>query len=129
MIAFIGIFLALVVVLPLLTKKRTQCSILCPFGAMQSLLDRISPFRVAINTKACVSCGACDRACPMLAMNPATRAKGRRRIVVREMRNLLRRLPGKGPSDTNSAWASAPRRRRETPLRKARPLRWARPLR
>jgi len=77
MIAFIGIFLALVVVLPLLTKKRTQCSILCPFGAMQSLLDRISPFRVAIDTKACVSCGACDRACPMLAMNPATRAKGR----------------------------------------------------
>ena len=77
MIAFIGIFLALVVVLPLLTKKRTQCSTLCPFGAMQSLLDRFSPFKVAVDTGACVSCGACDRACPMLAMNPESRAKGR----------------------------------------------------
>jgi len=77
LIAFMGIFLALVVVLPLLTKKRTQCSVLCPFGATQSLLGRLSPFSVAVDTDDCVSCGACDRACPMLAMNPETRAKGR----------------------------------------------------
>jgi len=77
LIAFVGLFLSLVVVLPLLTKKRTQCSLLCPFGAMQSLLDRISPFRVAIDTGLCVSCGACDRVCPMLALNPEARSKGR----------------------------------------------------
>ena len=77
LIVFIGLFLALVVVLPLLTKKRTQCSILCPFGAMQSLLDRLSPFRVAVDAQACVSCGVCDKACPMLALNPLSRAKGR----------------------------------------------------
>jgi ferredoxin-type protein NapH len=76
LIVFVGLFLALVVVLPLLTKKRTQCSALCPFGAMQSLLDRISPFRVAVDAGACVSCGSCDRACPMIALNPDSRAKG-----------------------------------------------------
>jgi ferredoxin-type protein NapH len=76
LIVFVGLFLGLVVVLPLLSKRRTQCSALCPFGAMQSLLDRLSPFRVAIDAEACVSCGACDRACPMLALDPGTRAKG-----------------------------------------------------
>jgi len=77
LIVFVGLFLSLVIVLPLLTKKRTQCSILCPFGAMQSILDRFSPFRVAVDASACVSCGACDRACPMIALNPESRAKGR----------------------------------------------------
>jgi ferredoxin-type protein NapH len=77
LVFFVGLFLALVVVLPLLTKRRTQCSILCPFGAMQSLLDRISPFRVAVNSAACVDCGACDRACPMIALNSRCRAGGR----------------------------------------------------
>jgi ferredoxin-type protein NapH len=35
---FVVLFAALVVVLPLLTKKRTQCSFFCPFGAFQSIL-------------------------------------------------------------------------------------------
>ncbi len=77
LIVFIGLYLGLVVVLPLLSKKRTQCSILCPFGAMQSLLDRISPFRVAIDAEACVSCGSCDKACPMSALGPEARLAGR----------------------------------------------------
>lgn len=77
LIVFIGLYLGLVVVLPLLSKKRTQCSILCPFGAMQSLLDRLSPFRVSIDTSACVSCGACDKACPMSALGPEARRSGR----------------------------------------------------
>jgi Polyferredoxin len=76
LILFIGLFLGLVVVLPLLSKRRTQCSILCPFGALQSLLDRLSPFRVAIDKSACLSCGACDRACPMLALGPEARERG-----------------------------------------------------
>jgi polyferredoxin len=76
LIIFIGLFLGLVVVLPLLSKRRTQCSILCPFGALQSLLDRLSPFRVAVDASACVSCGACDKACPMIALNAETRAAG-----------------------------------------------------
>ena len=41
------LFLGLVVVLPLLTKKRTQCSFLCPFGAFQSHLQQDRRFRRA----------------------------------------------------------------------------------
>ena len=37
---FVLLFAGLVVVLPLLTKKRTQCSYFCPFGAFQSLFNK-----------------------------------------------------------------------------------------
>lgn len=77
LIVFVGLYLALVVVLPIASKRRTQCSLLCPFGAMQSFLDRLSPFTVAVDTAACVDCGACDRVCPTLALNKDARARGR----------------------------------------------------
>lgn len=76
LIVFVGLFLGLVVVLPALSKRRTQCSTLCPFGAMQSLLDRLSPYAVKVDAAACVGCGACDRACPMLAIDSESRAAG-----------------------------------------------------
>jgi polyferredoxin len=76
LIAFVGLFLGLVVILPALSKRRTQCSTLCPFGALQSLLDKLSPYYVAIDTNACVSCGACDSSCPMLALDKDARAAG-----------------------------------------------------
>ena len=76
LILFVGLFLGLVVVLPALSKRRTQCVTLCPFGAMQSLLDKLSPYRVAVNTSACVSCGACEWVCPMLAIDAESRASG-----------------------------------------------------
>lgn len=76
LIAFVGLFLGLVVILPALSKRRTQCSTLCPFGALQSLLDKLSPYYVAVDTSACVSCGACDSSCPMLALGKEARAAG-----------------------------------------------------
>ncbi len=77
LILFVGLFLGLVVILPLLTKRRTQCSILCPFGALQSFLDRISPVHVRVDRNLCVDCGLCDKACPMLALDKEARAAGR----------------------------------------------------
>ena len=56
---------------PLLTKKRTFCSFLCPFGAWQAFWGRINPFRVAADPEkfaACVSCAACADSCPMYAI-------------------------------------------------------------
>ncbi len=76
LILFVGLFLGLVVILPLLTKRRTQCSLLCPFGALQSLLDRLSPFRVRVDRNLCVDCGLCEAACPMLALDAESRAGG-----------------------------------------------------
>lgn len=75
-VLFISGFTGMVVVLPLLTRKRFQCATFCPFGALQSLLDRISPFRIRIDSASCVSCMACVAACPVNALDADAIRKG-----------------------------------------------------
>lgn len=74
---FIALFLGLVVVLPLLSKKRTQCSFLCPFGAFQSIFNKTSAIDVRLDTSRCVSCKLCENSCPTLSINPAAVQAGR----------------------------------------------------
>lgn len=76
LIAAATLFLSLAVVLPALTRRRTQCSAFCPFGAFQSLLDRFSPYGVKIDRAKCVDCGACSAACPSLALDAAVVKSG-----------------------------------------------------
>lgn len=71
-VMFIGIFVILVVILPILTKKRTQCGALCPFGAMASLTDRISMYKVVIDTEKCTGCMKCAAVCPFFAIDTDT---------------------------------------------------------
>ncbi|HOE09436.1 MAG TPA: 4Fe-4S binding protein [Treponemataceae bacterium] len=80
---FMSVFLIFIVILPILTKKRTQCSMLCPFGAMQSLLDPVSIYRVAIDTDKCTSCMQCASVCPFNAIDidTITQKKGRPEIT------------------------------------------------
>ncbi|MDD4997973.1 MAG: 4Fe-4S binding protein [Syntrophales bacterium] len=68
-IIFVSLFAALVVALPLLTKRRTQCSLFCPFGAFQSFTNRLNVFEVRVDPQKCVKCGKCARECPVLAVN------------------------------------------------------------
>lgn len=56
------------IALPVLTKKRTFCSLICPFGAFVSLCGRVSPYRVNINRTKCIACGRCQNVCPVLAI-------------------------------------------------------------
>ncbi|MBA4422325.1 MAG: 4Fe-4S ferredoxin [Syntrophus sp. (in: bacteria)] len=67
-ILFASLFIALVIVLPLLTKRRTQCSLFCPFGAMQGLTNRINAFDVRIDPDRCINCKRCVTACPTLSV-------------------------------------------------------------
>lgn len=76
-ILFVTLFAALVVILPLLTKRRTQCSLFCPFGAMQSLTNRINAFTVAIAPDRCVRCRRCVASCPTLSMTEESLQAGR----------------------------------------------------
>ncbi len=69
MVIMIILFIGLVIVLPLLTKRRMQCALLCPFGAMQSLTNKISPFELRIDPQKCTNCGQCIRNCPVFALN------------------------------------------------------------
>jgi polyferredoxin len=71
------LFAGLVIVLPLLTKKRTQCAFLCPFGAFQSLFEKINIFEIRINREQCSDCLLCRNQCPTLALNQESVQKGK----------------------------------------------------
>ncbi|OFY45293.1 MAG: hypothetical protein A2Z69_02110 [Bacteroidetes bacterium RBG_13_44_24] len=66
---FISLFAGLVVVLPVMTRKRTQCSFLCPLGAINTLSNKITPFTVKIDKASCTECFKCVAACPLFALN------------------------------------------------------------
>jgi ferredoxin-type protein NapH len=65
---FISLFGGLVVTLPVLTKKRTQCSFLCPLGAINTVSNKINPFVVSIDYQKCTECFKCVEVCPMYAL-------------------------------------------------------------
>jgi polyferredoxin len=66
---FISLFAGLVVVLPVMTKKRTQCSFLCPLGAVNTLSNKINPFTVIVNKEKCTECFKCVEVCPLYAIS------------------------------------------------------------
>ena len=80
-IIFASLFIGLVIVLPILTKRRTQCAFLCPFGAMQSLTNKINVFDVRIDKEKCVKCKRCIQVCPTLSMSEESLEQGRPRIT------------------------------------------------
>lgn len=73
---FVILFAALVIVLPLLTKKRTQCSFFCPFGAFQSIFNKTSIFEVKIDKARCQPCALCQNACPNMSLSRESIARG-----------------------------------------------------
>ena len=58
----------LLLLLPVLTRQRTFCSTLCPFGALPPLVRWLTPYRVTVDPRRCVKCGNCARECPRFAM-------------------------------------------------------------
>ncbi len=76
-VIFISLFMVLVVVLPALTRKRTQCSLFCPFGAFQSFTNKINVFDVRVNPDKCIKCKKCIQVCPSFSISEETIAKGK----------------------------------------------------
>ncbi|MGD0158469.1 MAG: 4Fe-4S binding protein [Terracidiphilus sp.] len=74
---FIALFVGLVVVLPLLTKKRTQCGFFCPFGAFQSLFNKINLFEIRFDRAKCVDCTLCQTSCPTVALSKESIREGK----------------------------------------------------
>ncbi len=99
-ILFVGLFLGLVVLLPILTKKRMQCSTLCPFGAFASLTDRFSIFQMKIDSEKCVGCMKCASACPFNAIDIKTiqEKKGRPEITCAKCGECIKACPQKAIS-------------------------------
>lgn len=62
----IGSLVILLVTLTLsLIIERPWCKYACPFGAVMGISNLFRIFKIKRNKSTCISCGACDRACPM----------------------------------------------------------------
>jgi hypothetical protein len=68
-VVFYSLFLALVIILPILTGKRTQCGLFCPFGAFQSFTNKINIFEVRVDKSKCLNCKKCVRECPTYSID------------------------------------------------------------
>jgi ferredoxin-type protein NapH len=71
-IIFASLFAGLVVILPVLTKKRMQCTTLCPLGALNSFTNKINVFDIRINKEQCTRCKKCIEACPTLSLDESS---------------------------------------------------------
>jgi ferredoxin-type protein NapH len=56
-ILFASLFLALVIVLPILTRRRIQCGLFCPFASFQSFTNKTNVFDVRIDRENARSVG------------------------------------------------------------------------
>lgn len=65
---FATVGIVFLVVLPWLTKKRTFCGLICPFGAWQAFFGQINPYRVRIQPDRCTQCQRCVVVCPTFAI-------------------------------------------------------------
>jgi ferredoxin len=62
-------------VLVYLTVKdgRLFCNLLCPAGALLSLLSRFSLFRIVIDKSTCTDCGLCEKVCKAKCIDSETK--------------------------------------------------------
>jgi polyferredoxin len=81
MIIFISLFAGLVVILPILTKRRTQCALFCPFGAFQSFTNKASGCGIRADKDKCVKCGLCARNCPTFSIDAESIEAGGSRLT------------------------------------------------
>ncbi|MBP7462093.1 MAG: 4Fe-4S binding protein [Candidatus Delongbacteria bacterium] len=76
-ILFVSLFLGLVIIMPILTKRRTQCTFLCPMSTFQSLFNKINIFDIRIDQSKCIHCGNCIRQCPTLSIDEPSLSAGK----------------------------------------------------
>jgi len=80
-IIFVSLFVGLVVVGPILTKRRTQCGLFCPMGAFQSFTNKLNIFDIRIDPDKCVQCGRCEISCPTFSIDRESIRKGKTRMT------------------------------------------------
>lgn len=78
---FVSLWAVLVVFLPVISKKRTQCGLFCPMGAFLSCTSRINLFGLTLDKDRCRQCNRCIEACPTFSMTKESYAEGRPSIT------------------------------------------------
>ena len=79
-VIFLALFFGLVVVLPILSRRRTQCGLFCPMGAFQGFFNKTNLFEVKVDQDKCSDCAHCTRTCPTFSIDKASLARGGTRI-------------------------------------------------
>jgi len=64
-VAVSGLIVLGVVLLASLFVERPFCKYACPYGALLGVFNLVRVFKIKRNVSSCISCGACDKACPM----------------------------------------------------------------
>jgi ferredoxin-type protein NapH len=76
-IIFVSLFVGLVIVLPILTKRRTQCGLFCPLGALQSVTNKANVFEIRLDQDKCIKCNKCIKVCPTFSIDEESLDRGR----------------------------------------------------
>lgn len=61
----IGLVLLIAILVFSTLYERAFCKYLCPLGALNSLIGRLSRLKISRKKESCISCSLCDRSCPM----------------------------------------------------------------
>ena len=64
-VSIMAIVILIITILLSLIVERPWCKYACPYGAVLGLTNFIRIFKIRRNPSTCVSCNACDNACPM----------------------------------------------------------------
>lgn len=61
----VGFIVLIVSLLGSIVYDRFFCKYLCPAGALYGAIGKASPYAVRIDKNKCISCGLCNKVCPM----------------------------------------------------------------
>lgn len=61
----VGLILLFITIVGSLLYDRFFCKYLCPMGALYGIIGKISPHKIVRNENACISCGKCNKVCPV----------------------------------------------------------------
>lgn len=61
----IGLALLIITIVGSMLYDRFFCKYLCPMGAMYGIISKVSPLKITRNEDKCISCGICNKNCPM----------------------------------------------------------------
>jgi ferredoxin-type protein NapH len=97
-VTFVSLFLGLVVILPILTRRRIQCGLFCPFASFQSFTNKANIFDIRVDKESCTHCGHCIEICPTFSLDKESVEKGKTLLSCTKCGSCVDECPKKAVS-------------------------------